>query len=330
MLNNINRSIEIFESNFRAAKSAYVLNTSLEASACAAAFIGRNFVVSPERLRDAKKVVRSNTGIFSTLGHGNASQVIAATVSMSEEPQVAMDTIRFIHSALDEKFFNSDYLVLAANMIYSNADPADYSRIVSRTREIYKLIRRDHPMITGREDLSNCVLMALSDYSETQIARRCEDDFRALHDYYRLKNRIQYMACITSIFDGRPEDKALRVVSTQKALKQVGLRFSGDAFSVIASIAMLVREEDLQEVASMIHETSKKLRKIRGMGAMGAGKRIRDLIACALVIESYTDAGNSAVRDSAISTIISAIIAVEIAIIASSAAAASAAAASSS
>ncbi len=328
MLHNINQSISNFEANFHAAKSSYVLNTSLEASACAAAFIGRNFVVSTEQLKNAKKIVRSNTGLFSTLGRGNASQVIAASVCMSEDPQAAIESICSIHRALDAKFFNSDYLVLAANMIYNNSAPQDYSRMVSRTREIYKLIRHDHPMITGREDLSNCVLMALSDYSETQIARRCEDDFQALREYYRLKNKIQYMACITSVFDGRPSDKAARVVSAQKALRQVGVRFSGDAFSVGAAIAMLVREEDLPQVASSIHETSKMLRKIRGMGAMGAGKRIRDLIACALVIESYTDAGNSAVRDSAISTIISAIIAVEVAII-SSAAAASAAAASS-
>ena len=329
MLNRIDRSIAIFEENFRAAKSAYVLNTSLEASACASAFIGQDHSVSLEHLRDAKKIVRSNTRLFSTLGRGNASQVVAATISMSPDPHAAMDSIRKIHKALDKKFFNSDYLVLAATMIYKNCEPQDYDRMIARVREIYTLLRRDHPMITGREDLANCVLMAISEYSPDQIARRCEEDFQALRSFYRLKNRIQYMACISSVFDGRSDEKASRISSAQKALRQEKIRFNGDAFSIIAAVAMLVREEDIEKVAEIISDTSRKWKNIRGMGAMGAGKRIRDMIACAIVIDAYANDSNGQVRDTAISAIISAIIAVEVAIISSAAAASAAAAASS-
>ena len=329
MLNKIDRSIAIFEENFRAAKSAYVLNTSLEASACASAFIGHEHSVTTEQLREAKKIVRSNTGLFSTLGRGNASQVVAATLSMSPNPQAAMDSIKKIHKALDKKFFNSDYLVLAATMIYKNCPPQDYDRMIARVREIYTLLRRDHPMITGREDLANCVLMAISEYSPEQVARRCEEDFQALRSFYHLKNRIQYMACISSVFEGRSDEKAACIFATQKALRDEKIRFYGDAFSVIAAVAMLVREEDMAKVAEAINDTSKKLRSIRGMGAMGTGKRIRDMIACAIVLDAYAADGNGRVRDTAISAIISAIIAVEVAIISSAAAASAAGAASS-
>ena len=319
MLNKINRSIAIFEENFRAAKSAYVLNTSLEASACASAFIGQEHSVTTESLREAKKIVHSNTRLFSTL----------ATISMSPDPHAAMDSIRKIHKALDKKFFNSDYLVLAATMIYKNCEPQDYDRMIARVREIYTLLRRDHPMITGREDLANCVLMAISEYSPDQIARRCEEDFQALRGFYHLKNRIQYMACISSVFEGRSDDKAVCIFHTQKALRDEKIRFYGDAFSVIAAVAMLVREEDMAKVAEAINDTSKKLRSIRGMGAMGTGKRIRDMIACAIVLDAYANDSNGRVRDTAISAIISAIIAVEVAIISSAAAASAAGAASS-
>lgn len=330
MLNRISHNMDVFEANFKTAKKAYLLNSSMEASACAAAFIGENRPVELEDMKYAKKIVKSNTGILSTLGRGNASQVVAATVAMSPEKERAMDAIKRIHAGLDKKFLNSDYLVLAATMIYKNVKLPDYERMIDRTREIYKLQRAEHPLLTGREDLVNCVLMALSEYEPTQISRRSEDDFDALRKYFVLKNRIQYLANVSSVFDGEPEYKAEQISKTYQALKSEGIRFSTDAFSVIAAIAMLVKEEDRAVVIKAIAETGRRLRSLRGMGALGAGKRIRNLIACAIVTDAYAHSSNLKVKDAAISAIISAIIAAEVAAIAAaSAAAASSAAASS-
>ena len=46
---------EIYEENFKIAKKAFVLNSGLEASACASAFIGDSQPTSPEEMKESKK-----------------------------------------------------------------------------------------------------------------------------------------------------------------------------------------------------------------------------------------------------------------------------------
>lgn len=330
MKEKINVSISVFEKNFKMAKHAYVLNCSMEACGCASAFIGDTEPADEDRFLRAKKIVKSNTGFLSTLGHGNAKEVVAATVCASEDPKDAMNKIAYIHKKLDKKFFNSDYLVLAAVMIYRNCDPSNYEQVIDRTRKIYTMIKKAHPMITGREDLTNITLMALTGIDPRSICDRCEMDFEALKKHYVLKNNIQYLACMLSVFDGAPEELAAYAKTTQQTLKSYGVRYDSYGLPIVGAISALVPKSDLEMVCASIRDVADRLKKIRGMGSLGAGKRIRNMIATAIVIDAYTDDADAKVRSSVSAAIISAIISAEIAAIVAATAAASAAAASSS
>lgn len=330
MLTKIDTNMKVYAENFKAAKKAYVLNSSMEASACAAAFIGENEPVTVDRLKSAKHILSQNAGFLTTLRHGNARQVVAAVIAKDPDPDLAMKRIAQIHKALDKKFLNSDYLVLAATIIYQNSKADKYDEVVARTRQIYKKLRADHPMLTGREDLANCALMALSGYDPGKITDICEQDFDYMKKNYVLKNKVQYLACITSLFDGSPDEKAAAVEETRKLLKEYGVRFDSNAYSIVGALAMIVDKADRSLVCGHIAEVSAKLKSIRGMGAWGAGKKIRNMIAAAIVIDAYADGSDNKIKNSAISAIISAVIAAEIAAICAASAAASAAAASSS
>ena len=331
MKDKIKVNISVFEKNFKMAKKAYVLNSSMEAAGCASAFIGDTEPVSEDSFLRAKLVVKKSTGILSTLGRGNAKQIVAATVASEANPQEAMNTIARIHKKLDSKFFNSDYLVLSAIMIFKNCDPSEYDAVIDRTRKIYTLVRKKHPMITSREDLVNITLMALSGQQPEYIFEKSEQYFEALKKYYRLKNKIQSIALMLSVFDNPPIEQAAFARDTQEKLKDFGVRFDSYGLPIIGAISSIVSRSDMDMVCATIRDVSNELKKIHGMGSMGAGKRIRNMIATAIVIDAYASGKDSKVKNSVSSAIISAIIAVEIAVIvaATSAAAASSASASS-
>ena len=61
MLTKIETNMKVFAENFKAAKKAFVLNSSMEASACAAAFIGEEQPVTADELKDAKHLLSKNT-----------------------------------------------------------------------------------------------------------------------------------------------------------------------------------------------------------------------------------------------------------------------------
>lgn len=330
MKEKINVNISVFEKNFKMAKKAYVLNSSMEAAGCASAFIGDSEPVSEERFLRAKLVVKKSTGVLSTLGRGNAKQIVAATVASEADPQEAMNTIARIHKKLDSKFFNSDYLVLSAIMIFKNCEPSEYNEVIDRTRKIYTLVRKKHPMITNREDLVNITLMALSGQQPEYIFEKSEQYFEALKKHYRLKNKIQSIALMLSVFDSSPIEQAALARDTQAKFKDYGIRFDTYGLPIVGAISALVARSDLDMVCATIRDVSDELKKIHGMGSMGAGKRIRNMIATAIVIDAYASGKDTKVKNSVSSAIVSAIIAVEIAAIAAATAAAASSASASS
>ena len=329
MNNKVKLNMEIYEENFKIAKKAFLLNSNLEASACAAAFIGASEPTTEEDLKSAKKYLYKNTSALSTLGRGHARQVVAGTLAMSGDPEDALSKIKTIHKALDKKFFNSDYLVLAATIIYKSCKTSEYDRVIKRTREIYKLLKKDHPFLTGREDIANCAMMAISDIDTEKLSLYCESDFKAIKKEFFGKNKIQYLACVSSVFEGESEDKAKKIRKTYEMLKSEGVRFDSDAFSIISAIAMIVDDADKKAVIKKIKDTSDDLKNIRGMGPLGTGKRIRNLIASAIVIDAYAKGSNSAAASTAVNAIITAVITAELVAIAAASAAAASAAASS-
>lgn len=320
---------EIYEENFKIAKKAFVLNSGMEASACAASFIGDTQPTSAEDMKAAKKILNKSTSVVSILGRGNARQVVTATLARSGNPEDAMEKIIKIHKALDKKFFNSDYLVLAAVIIYRSCKPSEYDVAIQRTREIYKLIRKDHPLITGREDIVNCAMMAISGIDVNKLASDCEDSFKALNKLFFGKNKIQYMACVLSLFDEDAVVKAEKTRLTRDLLKSEGVRFDSDAYAIIGAVAMIVDDKDKKRIAKEIKNTSDEIKSIRGMGPVGAGKRIRNLIATALVLDAYAGSA-SGVASLAINAIITAIIIAEAAAVAAATTAAASSAAASS
>lgn len=330
MKNRLNLNIKVFEENMENARKAFVLNSSLESSAYASTFIGDKDPTSSETLKNAKKVLKNKSKLFSSLLWSNAGNAVIATVARSEDPEYTIEQLTLIHKMLNKLFMDSDYLVLAATMIYNSCKPSEYESIVRKTREIFLAVRKDHPFITGSEDITNCVLMALASIDPKISAANCEANFNALKSVFSGSNKIQYMAGILTVFDGDPLEKAKKVRKVSDMFKARNFRFDSISHSAVAAIAMIADDYELEEVVDTIAATSDLLKKVRGMGALGVGKDIRTLIAMAMVIDAYTNGSDSKIKDSAMSAIVSAIIEAEEAAIAAAIAASSAAASSSS
>ena len=171
-------------------------------------------------------------------------------------------------------------------------------------------------------------MMAISGIDITQLAVDTEDSFKALKKHFFGKNKIQYMACILSLFDENADTKAEKTRAMRDLLKSEGVRFNSDSYSIVGAVAMIVDDKDKKRIAKEIKATSDDIKSIRGMGPVGTGKRIRNLVAAALVLEAYSHGSEASTL--AVNAIITAIIIAEAAAVAAaSSAAASSAAASS-
>ena len=89
MKEKINVSISVFEKNFKMAKHAYVLNTSMEACGCASAFIGDTEPMNEERfLRSKISCDGLPTNRKKVPGHGRLAKALLpeSTVHLRPSP----------------------------------------------------------------------------------------------------------------------------------------------------------------------------------------------------------------------------------------------------
>ena len=327
MRKELQRKCDVFIENFKTAKKTYKFDGSLPACT-SAVVLNTDKPTDASKFREAKDIINKNTHLLSTLGHGNARQVVMAAIAKSDDPEEAFENIKKIHKMLDDLFMNSDYLVVAAVSIYEYCEPKEYAGAVKRTREIYKKMKKEHPIVTASEDIPSCVSMACCGKQPAEITRHCEDIFRCLKPHYFSKNNVQFLATMLSVFDGEAQEKADRAVFVHKALKEEKFKFDGYALAAEGVISFVVQGCDVRTAIEEMKEVEVYLKKTRGLG-MSIGTRIRRLLAACIVMKDYAQV-DSEVNGAAINSIITTIIAQEMAMLACIAAtsAASASAAS--
>ena len=313
MKTSIKNSCDVFIQNFKVAKNTYKLDGNLPA--CTSAIVLNGDVpTDPIRFKEAKEIINKNTHLLSTLGHGNARQVVMAAVAKSDDPEYAFEQIKKIHKMLDNLFLNSDYLVVAAVNIFEYCEPKEYAGAVKRTRELYKKIKKDHPMLTSSEDIPSCVSMACCGRQPAEIARHCEDIFRCLKPHYFSKNNVQFLACLLSVFDGEAQEKADAAYNVHKILKEEKFRFDGYSLAVEGVISYVVQGSDIKKAIDEMKEVEAYLSKVRGLGNLAIGKKLRRVLAACIVMKEYSKV--DVAGGAAINSIITTIIAQELAMIA--------------
>ena len=147
---------------------------------CANLFCAKGVAPDTDRLRSCKDLINHNTGIFSSF-RGNIRIPLACMLSMEEDPEAKFSKAQEVYQALRTTFASSDYLALAAFLL------AEYDcseERVARGKGIYKLMRKEHPLLTSSEDSIFAVMMAWSEQSDEDLISDMETCYRLLKERF--------------------------------------------------------------------------------------------------------------------------------------------------
>ncbi|MBP5262617.1 MAG: DUF4003 family protein [Clostridiales bacterium] len=321
------RDCDIFEHNVKVAGEVYWLDGAYTSTAFAATV---NEPVSAEALKRVKKIISRNTGFLSTLGDSSARIVVASSLIKSDDPEGRLTGIKTAYNALKKHFMSSEYLALAAVILYeSGLDKDDLAR---RTREIYELMKKAHRLITSYGDIAACALMAISGKDPAELIEESERCFALLKGEFRSKTDLQMLANTLAVYDIPAEVKCRNIVEIRKLMKAKKLNLgSYNSSAVLAPLAAAAVNNDIVEMVEDIALAERTMSSRKGTGGIfGVGKTLRTMFAASVVSRIYSGDGYGAVNSAA--SAVAAMIAEEVAItiaICASAAASSAAAASS-
>lgn len=288
---------EQFIQNRNIIKGAFGWESSYMYPVCAAIFTDKRQNVDVEKLQHCRDLLKEKTGIFSNF-RGNAKLAVISMLAVSGNPEGKLDKSLQVFGMLKEHFFTSEYLPVASMMIADMAKESQYKEIAARTRHMYDLMKKEHPILTSGEDSVFAALLALSGFSDEYVGEETEKCYKILKAQFFSGNAVQSLTHVLTLGEGDADEKCRRVMELYRSLKEKGYKYGTDyELATLGVLALL--PEDLNAVMEDIMAVDDFLAEQKGYGLLGLGRKQRLMHAGMLVANEFISESNSAVMKSA-------------------------------
>ena len=276
MRESLNNKCRLFIDNRDAFKKAFPMENSYLYPSCASFFTDAGRLADVDALKDARRVLRSRVGVFSNF-RCTCELPIIAMLALSDDQEKRIEDTVTVYGLLKEHFWGSEYLPLAAMIISGSASSEAYEEVCARTRQIYNVMKKEHPMITSSEDCVSSALFAVSGMSDGEVVRDTEICYENLKKKFGSGNFLQSLSHVLALSnDGvrTASDKCRDTARLYDLLKENKHRYSKSYdLASLGILAMLDR--DMNETVRDLIEVSEFLKSQRGYGFWGFGKQQR-------------------------------------------------------
>ena len=297
MRDALNKQCEMFIHNRDEIKSYFRWESAEIVAVCASEICADNLQVEMEKLLECKNILDKGTGLFSNF-RGTVKLPVISMLAKDKEPSDKMDKITEIHSILKLKFSDSQYLTLLAAKLSDMISVDDAEECAIRGKEIYNLMKKEHPFLTSREDNVFAVLLAFSEKDNDTLVADMEECYRTLKKFSPDSNAMQSLSHVLALANGTPEEKCSRVIEMFNALDEQGKKYS-KSYEMAVLGALSILPIDMAQVIADIVEVDDFLSTQKGYNGIGIAKKTRLMHAVMLVANDYAE--NSVVNTAAIS-----------------------------
>lgn len=313
----LKETIDLFLENREKIKSAYKWESEYIYPLSGLMFTAKHEKIDIERMKEAEKIVKSKTGVFSGF-RGSTQMAIMAQMVLSDDMEGFFDAVKRVYDKLSKKkWVSSEYLIVAAMVIVQNEkDESKYDALVENTNDIMERMRKNHPWLTGGEDTGFAALLAVSGLQPDELIEEMEKCYNILQESkkFRDSNGIQSLSHVLALELGNSEEKCNRVIGIYENLKEKNKKF-GQTYELSTLGGLTLVDAEISELAEQIAEVDDLLKTHKGFGAWGIGSKQRLMYASMLVMQQYTSKV-STVEAAALSGVVAIIIAEEVAMLA--------------
>lgn len=257
--------------------------------------------VDPARVRECKKILKSRVGLFSNF-RGTMQYLVQVKMSLADDPEAYIDGVLSVYQRLKEgRVLSGELVAMAAMTIYDNAAADKRDEVMDQTREAYARIKKQHPFLTGEEDMALVALMVIAGIDPGQAAKRAEELYLLLEKrFLNGSDTPQGIAMVLALSDKPAAQKVEDFFGLYDACKAAKHATAKDkAMTIYATFADL--DADRAELVAQIGEVDDWLKMRKGYGSFGVGRSIRRLLAATFVLEDcQSDAAGTVSATSAV------------------------------
>lgn len=278
---------ELIENSKELEKAAgfFTANHFIKCSALALTL--RNEKADSVKVIQGMNVIKNKTSIFSNF-RGNNLFLTATTIAREENMEDAMSEINYIYSQLKEKFFASEYLILAAIVIFDARERLDKESIVNNTRGVYDYMKKNHKFLTGCDDVAAAAMIAVNSNNIEKTMEEIELYYDELkNNGFWSGNNLQALSHILPLFNGSIEEKIQRIILMDRSFRENRISIKGYALPLLGVAAIVA--EDPNDFAKQVKEIDDIIKKEKGFGNFVLGHQIRNMISLGLAASQYIE-----------------------------------------
>ena len=294
----------------------------------AAIFTDQGKTAQPERLRECRKLLKSEEGLFSSF-RSYSETIILAMMAAEEDPAYFLRKAQNMYQAFkDEKFWGSSFLSSAAAILARTVEEDSMEMVARKAKEIYGLMKQEHPFLTGQEDSVFAAMLALSPRTPEEITEETELCYEGLRERFHQGDSLQSLSHVLALAEGTPEEKCGKTIGLFDRFKEKGSKY-GRGYELASLGVLALLPADLDQILDETLEVDEFLSGQKGYGILGHGRTTRLMHAGMIVSGDYVGAGEGKMTGSVAGGLISSIIVQQAALCAAIAASSSAAASNS-
>ena len=282
-------------------KSAFKWSNGYMLPVCAHLFSAAGKTPSADALLRCSALVKQSTKWHSPF-RGNVHMPLVCALSMTEDPAEAFRRTDAAYQAFRAHFPASDHLALSAVLMPHEQSPL---QLAERAKALWTRIRKEHPFLTGSDDVLFALLLSRTGKAEDELIRDMEESYLMLKGRFGQSNWSQSVSHILALQEGTPQEKTTRLFELYDAITASGSKY-GMAHELPALAAFASSRADARATAMDLMDADLFLSEQKGYGAFGIGKRIRLLHAVMILSGEYarSDAMDSALLSSMLTLII--------------------------
>ncbi|WP_303836899.1 DUF4003 family protein [Ruminococcus flavefaciens] len=289
MTERLRNKCDLFLRNRNAVSKKFMLEKGMMSIAAGLIFTGADKEADIEKLTECRKLLNKHTGFFSEYRDA-VKLALLSEMALSEAPEQYIEDVKAVYKKLHKgKFRDNSYMVLAAMLICDLGKQESADEIVEKHNEIMKQMEKQHPILTGSEDISYVILLALSDRPVDTMISDMNECFDYLRKTCKIKadpDSVQGLSEILALTDGNIREKCDKVISIYNILKDNKADITGGcAFSALGTLIGI--DEAPEAIAAEILEADTFLDGCKGFDEKSVNKNQRLMFAVMLSAESF-------------------------------------------
>ncbi len=282
---NLTNLVNAYFANYNAICKTFKFGYNDLYAACANLLCSHGLVATPESLNAANRIVKSNSGIFSAF-RGNLQASCATMLLTDSDPQQKFMTAQKNYELLKKYFFSSDYLVLTAFLLIDMATPEQSVTMIERGKELYEMMKKQHPILTSSEDSVFAVMLAASPKEDDALIADMEESYRLLN-HFSDSNTRQTLSHILALSDAEPQAKCAQLLTLFQTIGAAGGKY-GKSYELPVLAALTVLNTDPQQAVNDILAVDAALQQHPDYkGMYGISTKARMMHAAMLVTTAY-------------------------------------------